>query len=120
MPAQVNMPRWQGISSQPLTGTVPRNSVIMYEDLNFRGGRIRRIDVTATSPVLIHSLHAMDFKDCLSSLKWNLASGIVVTFFEDHSGGGRQYQVWDQGQDGDTHNNNFKDCASSFAWHRTQ
>jgi hypothetical protein len=121
MPARVNLPRWQDIGAERLAGQVPRNSVILYEDRNFSsGGRIRRIDVTGTSPVLIHSLHSMDFKDCLSSLRWNLDPGIVVTFFEDHSGGGRQYQVWGQGQDSDTHNNNFKDCASSFSWHRTQ
>lgn len=96
------------------------NTVVLYEHRDFKAnGRIRRINVTESSPANIYSLHAMDFKDCLSSLRWNLESGIVVTFYEHHTGGGRQYQIWGEGEDGNTHNNNFKDCASAWSWHRT-
>lgn len=100
---------------------VPKNSVILYEHKKYnkeKAGRKRIITVTEYSPTSLYSLHVIDFKDCLSSLKWNLDTGIVLTLYENHGGGGRQYQIWGTGKDSDTHNNDFKDCASSWNWYR--
>ncbi len=98
---------------------IPRNSIKLYEHRGFENkGRIRIITVTENSPQAFHSLHVLDFKDCLSSMKWNLDDGISVVFTEDHDGGGRRYQIWGQGQDSDTHDNGFKDCASAWLWYR--
>lgn len=105
--------------SDKLTGKVAKNQVLLYEHRDFKEqGRRRILNITEHSPANIYSLHTMDFKDCLSSLRWDLEEGIVVTFYEDHQGGGRQYQIWGTGEDKDTHDNGFKDCASSWAWHR--
>jgi hypothetical protein len=101
---------------------VPKNSVILYEHKQYnkdKKGRKRIISVTEYSPTSLYSLHVIDFKDCLSSLRWNLDDGIVLTLYEGHDGGGRQYQIWGAGKDSDTHNNDFKDCASSWNWYRT-
>ena len=95
------------------------NTVVLYEHRNFaENGRIRHLIITEFSPQDLYSLHVIDFKDCLSSLKWNLDPGIVVVFYEDHDGGGRRYEIIGTGEDKDTHNNNFKDCASSWRWYR--
>ncbi len=105
---------------QTLSASLEANTVVLFEHRSFAlNGRIRRINVTAFQPQQVFSLHVMDFKDCLSSLRWNLDPGVVVTLFEDHSGGGRQYPIWGAGEDKDTHDNNFKDCASSWTWHRS-
>lgn len=96
------------------------NTVLLYEHKEFEErGRRRILAVTEHQPQLIFSLHVMDFKDCLSSLRWNLEPGVVVQFHEHHEGGGRQYQIWDAGEDADTHNNGFGDRASSWSWYRT-
>ena len=107
------------LTESSLSSSVPQNTLILYEHRDFdETGRVRIIAVTDYTPQHHHSLHTMDFKDCLSSLRWNLDDGIVVEFAEHHDGGGRKYQCWGKGEDGDTHNNNFKDCASSWAWWR--
>jgi len=100
---------------------VPQNYVIIYEHRDFEDrDRIRVLAVTEHQPQLTFSLHVMDFKDCLSSLRWNLDEGIVVQFSENHEGGGRIYQIWGSGEDADTHNNGFGDRASSWSWYRTR
>jgi len=123
MPGKIRMPSYEEkelvtTNAEEALVSTPRNSLVLYEDRNFKGGRIRIINVTEYSPTSLYSLHTINFKDCLSSLQWNLDEGIVVTMYEDHDGGGRQYQVWGVGQDSSTHNNNFKDCASSWNWYR--
>jgi hypothetical protein len=96
-----------------------QNSISLFEHKEFEErGRRRVLHVTEHSPQNMNSLHTMDFKDCLSSLRWNLATGVVVTFYEHHEGGGRQYQIWGSGEDADVHNNGFGDKASSWSWHR--
>lgn len=97
-----------------------QNEIILFEHQSFKeAGRIRRIIITDFAEGNLHSLHGpLDFKDCLSSLKWRLDSGITVTFHEDHDGNGRKFPVTGTGEDADTHNNNFKDCASAFSWSR--
>lgn len=124
MPAIVRVPKFDEIqvtiSDAGSAKGAPKNSLILYEHQNFEErGRRRIISVTDHSATSIHSLHQIDFKDCLSSLRWNLDEGIVVTLYEDHDGGGRQYQVWGKGQDPTTHDNDFKDCASSWNWYRS-
>lgn len=107
------------LTESSLSSSVLQNTLILYEHRDFdERGRVRIIALTDYTPQHHHSLHTMDFKDCLSSLRWNLDDGIVVEFAEHHDGGGRKYQCWGKGEDGDTHNNNFKDCASSWAWWR--
>jgi hypothetical protein len=118
MPASVFSYIRKLINSEGTNG-VKRNTVVLYEHRKFdRKGRKRIISVSDYSPQLVHSLHTMDFKDCMSSLKWNLEDGVSIVFTEDHDGGGRKYQIWGQGQDPDTHDNNFKDCASAWLWYR--
>jgi hypothetical protein len=120
MPARIIIPTVREARISAVRVRLPKNSVKLYEHGNFKEeGRTRLLRVTEISPQLIHSLHTMDFKDCLSSLEWNLEPGIIVEFSEHHDGGGRKYQIWGSGRDGNTHNNNFKDCASAWAWYRT-
>ncbi|MCA9962758.1 MAG: hypothetical protein KC423_00890 [Anaerolineales bacterium] len=98
---------------------VSLNTIVLYEHKNFsESGRKRIIAVTKYASQSKHSLHTQDFKDCLSSLKWNLEEGVVVEFYEHHDGGGRVYQCYGKNEDSDTHNNNFGDCASSWSWWR--
>jgi len=110
----------QVADSSAMVEGIPLNHIVLYEHRDFEDrGRRRIIAVTEHQPQLTFSLHVMDFKDCLSSLRWNLEPGIIVQFSEHHQGGGRAYQIWGSGEDGDTHNDNFGDCASSWSWFRT-
>ena len=126
MPGKIRIPSYEEKEIQTTNAeevslmAAPRNSLVLYEHRDFGGGRKRIINVTEYSPTSLYSLHTINFKDCLSSLEWNLDEGIVVTLYEDHDGGGRQYQVWGVGRDSSTHNNNFKDCASSWNWYRSR
>ena len=96
-----------------------QNEVILFEHLNFEEkGRIRHLMIHAYAAGIYHSLHELDFKDCLSSLKWKLDPGIVVTFKEDEGGRSREYPISGENSDPNTHDNNFKDCASAFKWSR--
>ena len=96
-----------------------QNEIILFEHKDLKEeGRIKHIIITQFPEGNLHSLHSMDFKDCLSSLKWKLDPGITVTFHEDLDGTGREFAITGTGEDADTHNNNFGDCASSFDWKR--
>jgi hypothetical protein len=92
--------------------------ITLYEGKYFSTGkRVRTLRLSQYSPNTPHSLHAIDFKDCLSSMKWNLPVGVRVTFWSDFSGKGEdQYIIEGSGSDDDTLNNDFGDKASSWEW----
>jgi hypothetical protein len=119
MPATITSPKTRELATGPMPGSLTNNTVVLHEQKYLAPhGRVRVLRVTEYQPQGIHSLHSIDFKDCLSSMAWNLESGLVVVFHEHHDGGGRQYQIWGTGSDGDVHDNNFGDCASSWTWYR--
>ena len=93
--------------------------IILYEHSDFsEKDRVRELDLEDYSENSVHSLHAIDFKDCLSSLKWRLPKGVTVVFYEHVDGTGKQYPIEGRGEDRHTHRNGFGDKASSWKWYR--
>ncbi len=94
-----------------------KGKLTLYEHKYFAlNGRVKHIDLDEYSENTLHSLHGIDFKDCLSSLRWTLPSSVTVVFYEHNDGTGRQYQIDNIGKDEDLHNNDFGDKASSWRW----
>src|SRR5215212_7574693 len=74
---------FRGVSLRPpgaeeLNGAVPQNSIYLFENRNF-GGKVTRIEN-------------------VTSLKWDLPSGVVVVFYENGDGSGNQFPIWGRGQ----------------------
>jgi hypothetical protein len=95
-----------------------KGRMTLYEHKNCSlNGRVRKINLEFYSENALHSLHAIDFKDCLSSLRWTLPSDVTVVFYQHDNGSGGQYIINNIGHD-DVHNNDFGDCASSWRWYK--
>jgi len=99
------------------TPLVPlENTMWLYKDSKFRGNETWvHIDPQAMAPHKSHRLKS-GIHDDLSSLRWNLADGIVVVLYQDSDGEGNQIAVWGRGQFDSL--GGFNDKATSWSWFR--
>jgi len=99
------------------TPLVPlENTMWLYKDSKFRGNETwMHIDPQAMAPHKSHRLKS-GIHDDLSSLRWNLADGIVVVLYQDSDGEGNQIAVWGRGQFDSL--GGFNDKATSWSWFR--
>jgi hypothetical protein len=101
--------------TQDAAVVVPEGSVQMFRDHDFQG-RVVTISPGASGGGQAHELRD-GMEDSMSSLRWNLPSGIVVVFYEDDGGKGEQFTIWGKGQTPSLHKWNFNDKASQWAWY---
>jgi hypothetical protein len=102
------------INAEPIAPL--ENTVWLYKDSDFRNKETwLYIDPQAMEPRKSHRLKS-GIHDDLSSLRWNLADGIVVVLYQDVNGEGRQIAIWGRGQFDSL--GGFNDKATSWSWFR--
>ena len=72
--------------------------------------------ITAQSQLEYHAVGSVN--DQLTSLRWNVPEGVLVVFYDNIDGTGRQFTIWNKGEVPTVSPWNFNDRASSFAWYR--
>ncbi|MHC4126818.1 MAG: hypothetical protein ACYS1E_12695 [Planctomycetota bacterium] len=91
------------------------NTVRVFRDAQFKGKEQVIHPVTAERP---YRLHVLDKKlrNKVSSLEWNLPRGVVVVFYDETNGTGRQYVIWGSGRRGALEAADFKKRAAAWVW----
>lgn len=94
---------------------VADNTVRVFRDARFEGREQVIHPVTAERP---YRLHVLDKKlrDRVSSLEWNLPPGVVVVFYDETNGTGRQYVIWGSGRRAELDDADFKKRAAAWVW----
>jgi hypothetical protein len=101
--------------SDPVASAVPANTIQMFIDKDFRD------DLKQVSPVTGQT-HGQQLEmpsgtaDRLTSMRWNLPEGVVVTLHQTGDGEKQQIALWGQGQVKDLDVWDFNDKASRWAW----
>src|SRR6267143_4684449 len=108
-----------GVSLRPpgaaeLHGSIPQNSIYLFENRDF-GGKVTRIEnVTSQPPGVTEKPSRVDD---MTSLKWDLPAGIVVIFYENADGTGTEFPIWGRGQLDSVSKWSFNDKVSRWAWY---
>lgn len=104
------------LGAKELSVAVPENTIQLYQDAAFRDD-VRTIDnVTSHAAGQAHDMPGM-MEDSLTSLRWNLPPGVVVTFYEDDGARGERLTIWGSGESETVTGWNFNDKASSWSWY---
>lgn len=97
-----------------LRHAVPFNSIYLFEDRSFGGEGTRVSPVTGFAPQAYHPVGGR--ADNLTSLRWSLPRGVVVTFYEDAEGDGDTVTIWGDGEVDSVSQWKFNDDASRWSW----
>jgi len=101
--------------SETLTAALELNTVQLFEADDFAGANATlRVSDAAPQPGGLLEL-PNGLNDSLTSLRWNLAPGVIVAFYEDGSGKGEQLIIWGKGQSPDVSHWDFNDKATRWA-----
>ena len=98
------------------TTNIPRDSMELYTDRDLHGTLKAISPVTGQSQLEYHSV--LTINDQMTSLRWNLPEGVLVVFYDNIDGTGRQLAIWNKGEHPTVSPWNFNDRASSWAWYR--
>lgn len=98
-----------------LSETLEDNSIRTYKSKNLETdiGSIR--NVTASAAGAAKPLESTIERN-MTSLSWNLPSGVVAVFYEKADGTGRQLAIWGSGQLVNVGNWDFSNKARAWAW----
>jgi len=96
------------------TATIADGTMQLFRDKNFKNDMLP-VAVTTTGPGALHTLPG-NMDDSMTSLRWNLPPGVVVTFYQDAGGKKQQASVWGQGEVRDVDDWDFNDKVSRWAW----
>jgi hypothetical protein len=84
-------------------------------DKEFRDDLKQISQVTHMAPGERHELPS-PMRDSLTSLRWNLPPGVVVTLYQDAAGRNQSVALWGQGEVRDLDVWDFNDKASRWSW----
>jgi hypothetical protein len=98
------------------TTNIPRDSMELYTDRDLKGTLKAIAPVTAQSQLEYHSVGSVN--DQVTSMRWNLPEGVLVVFYDNIDGTGRQLAIWNKGEHPTISPWNMNDKISSFAWYR--
>jgi hypothetical protein len=101
------------LGTQPMAGTLTPGTVEVYEDRDLHGSLLT-LSPDRTVQAVRQPL--TNFNDKASSLRWNLPPGIMVVFYDNADGSGKEYAIWGSGQTALVPFV-FNDKASSWAWY---
>lgn len=103
--------------TDPTTMTVPDDAIQFYRDARFRDDVVQVDKVTAAHAAATpEDLPGPGMKDALSSIRWNLPTGVVVILYEDAGGKGEQLALWGSGETDSLAKWDFDNKASRWAW----
>ncbi len=113
--AQADAARLRPLGTEPLATAVTDNTLQLFKDAKFES------DMNQVSPVT--SVKAGELQrvpggldDDLTSLRWNLPEGVVVTLYEDADGKKARVAVWGKGQMANLGRWGFGDKVSRWSW----
>lgn len=98
------------------TSPVAEDTMELFKDRNFKNDMQKVGPATEMQPGQLQKLPNF-LADHLTSLRWNLPPGVVVVFYEDNDGKGRQAAVWGKGEVSSVSEWKFNDKASRWAWY---
>ena len=97
------------------TTSIPRDTIELYTDRELKGNLKSISPVTGQSQL---EYHAVSPSDQVTSMRWNLPEGVLVVFYDNVDGTGRQLAIWNKGEFETVSPMNMNDKISSFAWYR--
>ena len=104
------------IGASATSAAIPENTIQLFKDTNFRGDLDPVDNVTTMAPGGVNDLPG-DMEDSVSSIRWNLAPGVVVVLYEDAGAKGEQLALWGKGEMDQLSRWNFNDKSSSWGWY---
>lgn len=103
--------------SEVLTEALAENTMHLYSGDDFGGVESELTAVNTTFTAGAMNEIPSGIKDGLTSVRWNLAPGVVVVFYEDGAGKGEQLVIWGKGEAAEVSIWDFNDKASRWAWY---
>jgi hypothetical protein len=91
------------------------DSMRLYRDEAGSGKDVVVNPVTSEWPARVHKLDGK-IRNKMKSLNWDLPRGVVVVFYENTNGTGRQYIVWGAGRRDTLKDADFEKKAAGWAW----
>jgi len=101
--------------SRPTT-TLPRDMLELYTDRDLKGTVKMIGPVTSQSQLHYHSVDPLP--DQITSMRWNLPEGVLVIFYDNFDGTGRQLVIWNKGEFESVSPFTMNDKISSYSWYR--
>jgi len=101
--------------SRPTTN-IPSDMVELYTDRDLKGTLKGISPLTHESQLEYHPVGGVN--DQVTSMRWNLPEGVLVVFYDNIDGTGRQFAIWNKGEVESVSPWNMNDKISSFAWYR--
>ncbi|HEV8606683.1 MAG TPA: hypothetical protein VGQ99_15010 [Tepidisphaeraceae bacterium] len=98
------------------TTNLPSDTLELYSDRDLKGQLKTISPVTSESQLEYHGAGMIN--DQMTSARWNLPEGILVVFYDNIDGTGRQLAVWNKGEHPTVTPWNMNDKVSSWAWYR--
>ena len=95
--------------AQALATNLGQNSIVIFAESDFAGEQATVNNAHQQSGAVRRCADNMD--DQATSLRWNLAPGLLVVLFEDPDGKGDQLALWGKGQIPDLNKVDFNDQA---------
>lgn len=97
------------------TTNVPADVIELYTDRELKGSLKSIGPITHESQL---QYHAVAPSDQVTSMRWNIPEGVLVVFYDNVDGTGRQLAVWNKGEYETISPWEMNDKISSFAWYR--
>ncbi len=94
---------------------VPECTIQLFRDQNFKGDMQQVAPVTATKSGELQRVDSHQ-SDSLSSMRWNLPTGVIVMLYQDADGHKQQIALWGEGEVADLDAWDFNDKASRWSW----
>src|SRR5436190_19167576 len=98
------------------TTSIPRDTMELYTDRDLKGTLKAFSPVTGQSQLEYKGVGNVN--DQTTSMRWNLPEGVLVVFYDNIDGTGRQLAIWNKGEHATVSPWNMNDKISSFAWYR--
>jgi hypothetical protein len=111
---------FRGVSLRPpgateVEGAIAQNSIYLFDQRAFKGKVTRIENVTSQPPGATDKVGGRS--DSMTSMKWDLPPGVVVTFYENADATGDMFTIWGRGQLDSVSLWAFNDKVSRWAWY---
>jgi hypothetical protein len=111
---------YRGVSLRPpgateVEGAIAQSSIYMFDQRDFQGKVTRIENITTQPPGATDRVGGRS--DSMTSLKWDLPPGVVVTFYENADATGDTFTIWGRGQLESVAKWAFNDKVSRYAWY---
>ncbi len=103
--------------AQRLTTSLAENTIEVFDEADFQGEMSMQGNVTEGHQNGTLNAFPDKFDNSATSLRWNLAPGVLVVMFDDAAGKGEQLALWGKGQIPDLAHCNYNNQATRWSWY---